>query len=68
MIRIWNKTNSRFLQTKSYVEYTLTNADVILYSFISSRSVQNAMMSDMRGEDFMVLQEVSRQISSAIPF
>lgn len=62
------QNQQQILQTKSYVEYTLTNADVILYSFISSRSVQNAMMSDMRGEDFMVLQEVSRQISSAIPF
>lgn len=58
----------RILQTQSYIEYTLVNSDIILRSFIASRNVQMAMLSDLQGADFVYFQEVSRQLTSAVPF
>lgn len=62
------KNRQSILQTQSYVEYILMNSDEILRSFITSRNVQLAMQSDLRGADFIYFQEVSRQLSSAVPF
>lgn len=62
------ENQKKIQQIQSYLERSLMNYDVVLRALISSGTVQRAMQSNLQGEDFIYYQEVSRQLTSAVPF